>query len=383
MLEVKECLVLIAVWVTVTTIPATAVAAGREKNGQQLPSIPALGHVTVAKRQVSSPELCRGVQTAALCTNGYYQEWINKIFQCDEKRARYLHKGCQIDPQGNYCLSSPLWFDNTICNHSAECTVQCRSHLIDLRNEAGCCLDILGVPSEVWLACYIEPTTPECPCNSTTLPVLEPGWTPCDAQRERQQKLLTNVVCNSTYNLDADKTISSTMGCEDYMFNETALSKCAVDETGYYCHSDVDLYNKVQSAQTACNSNTCDPTCKDALTKLQSLGCCLNVHNNSGTEGIPGAWSTYDLWTRCGLVTPGFCEERFTDGDADSSSADTGDMGLSGSGDALVQAPTDLPRKYTPIATVSSDAPSMTIPSTSMLISALLLPVLALYLQLL
>ncbi len=287
-----------------------------------------LGSHKMIKRQAVSDteEFCCRVQTEELCSNGFYQDWINIIFECNEPEALDLHKGCQIDSEGEYCLFKQGRYNQTLCKTgSSNCTQECKEHLVDIQNNIDdCCIDILGIPADMWSKCGLERATIratiECP-STTELP--ETHSNSCGSNNYQQTSLLySTVFCNQGYLEATDTAISATEGCEDYAFYNNTLPLCFANKTGHYCFIEVDqIEQKVKNASEKCllSNDTCEPSCKNALTDLLSHGCCLNVHNTSEDD----IWSSYKLWKQCGLETPGFCKHLLTDLPIIMSSSDT------------------------------------------------------------
>ena len=111
--------------------------------------------------------------------------------------------------------------------------------------------------------------------------------------------------------------------CYDEPFAEYVVLHCGVNfYSGKPCYSQVQDVGLLDSFfNEACLSalidpNTCTEECTDALTKISTVfGCCINnLFNNTQTRydaTITTYALSYELWSHCGVETPGLCPVDF------------------------------------------------------------------------
>jgi hypothetical protein len=150
----------------------------------------------------------------------------------------------------------------------------------------------------------VEPITEQC-TPSFPLPDFMPGV----CSTNFQEQLYSRVLCRTEFLEATNDALRQTPGCNP-VFNTQDLSLCAVDEQGRYC--DIQANNLDGRASTACpNTNTCDSNCINTLNEIVSTaGCCL-ISRFNNTQTGERDWLSYDFWQRCGLTSPGFCEQEF------------------------------------------------------------------------
>ena len=108
----------------------------------------------VHKRQAG--RRCLGTFLDQQCTNGLAQERADLAFRCGQSQeAQDLLKVCQQNPMGVYCgiaASHKITGEEIailFACRGSNCTPQCRNLLMNIRNELGCCLNmILNFSSE-------------------------------------------------------------------------------------------------------------------------------------------------------------------------------------------------------------------------------------------
>ena len=80
------------------------------------------------------------------CTNGLYQELADLALRCGQSQAaQNLFNGCQQNPMGVYCgiaTGEKIPAILAACRGS-NCTPQCRNLLMNIRNELGCCINVI------------------------------------------------------------------------------------------------------------------------------------------------------------------------------------------------------------------------------------------------
>jgi hypothetical protein len=239
---------------------------------------------------------------------------LSKI--CCERHSRCLQQKLNGNP---ICVAidEPDTFPiQSACDSSTTCSNQCRDLLNDVRNRLGCCVSAYNSTDpqsiyrySLWSLCSVEPITEQC-TPSFPLPDVSPGV----CSTNFQEQLYSRVLCRRELLEATNDALQQTPGCNPvFTFQESSL--CAVDEQGRYCELRDNLYDQLNRVSTACRTttSTCDPTCVEILNNtISTAGCCfISTHNN--TEPEDGDWLSYNFWQRCGLTSPGFCEQRFDD----------------------------------------------------------------------
>jgi len=99
-------------------------------------------------------------------------------------------------------------------------------------------------------------------------------------------------------------------------FSGVLRSFCSRNDAGGFCYEDFGtLIPNSNSVARSCipRVSTCTTSCQSSLTAFRnSNGCCLNILNNtvfsSGANSFILPTLDNDLWSDCGVDTPGFCD---------------------------------------------------------------------------
>ncbi len=126
--------------------------------------------------------MCSAIQLETFCVNGYYQEFASLLQNCNRSGdAQRIQDGCIRNSMGAYCpLSGNFRLSiKRLCDSSSS---ECRDLLITLRNQQGCCVNILNNSNvytlyecssyaySLWSSCGVEPVTEE--CQPSTVPIV-------------------------------------------------------------------------------------------------------------------------------------------------------------------------------------------------------------------
>ena len=281
----------------------------------------------------------------AQCESGLFQACTDLTLRCQEPMpANVFRNGCQRNANGDYCGLTAAYIGevNTItstCESSltGDCTDDCRSLLMGIRDALGCCVNSFfnesteqdGIPSSyrrdtfsyaLWSNCGVETVTDE--CTASTVKVRRNDISPdalCNYVAENG-----NLLCTRNYLEPIVDALRDADGCE--AFANGNMEQCGVNENGEYCNTlTTELTPLFLAAQSACNGTTCDESCEQALMTLRNNGgCCVNtLWNNSLTaislEQLTGQDSgftflSYEFWSDCGLKTLELCEIELIDG---------------------------------------------------------------------
>ena len=279
----------------------------------------------IHKRQADTRS-CYGTILPQLCTNGLAQELADLALQCGESYdAHDLFNKCQRNPMGVYC--GDIAIDREIINdisaacRGSNCTSQCRNLLINIRNELGCCINIIFNGSSyshyfafsysLWASCEVEPVPND--CTSSTLirrPIsIDPSCTIFSYEVN-----IVSLYCSARYIEPILETLANENNCGN--FSQSISEYCEVNEAGVPCYEVINAtsiyYGNARSvcATTTTATTSCSEDCRAGLQDLKSsAGCCINyIHNDSG---INDPILTYEFWRRCGVATPGICEIQF------------------------------------------------------------------------
>jgi len=285
------------------------------------------------------------VTANAQCESGLFQASTDLTLRCGEPTsASVFQNGCQRNTNGDYCGLTAAYIGevNSItstCESSltGDCTDDCRSLLMGIRDALGCCVNSFfnestdhdGIPSlyrrdefsyALWSNCGVETVTDE--CTASIVQVRRNDISP-DASGNYVAEN-GNLQCTRKYLEPIVDALRDADGCE--VFANGNMEQCGVNESGEHCNTLItELVPLFLKAQSACNETTCDESCEQALMTLRSNGsCCVNtLWNNSLTpislaqftgedSGYP--FLSYEFWSDCGLETLELCETKLIDG---------------------------------------------------------------------
>lgn len=281
------------------------------------------------KRQENSDpdSVCRSVAFAESCTNGQFQEKADVFLQCnDPEEARRIQNGCMRNSKGNFCGNDPALLRNrirTACTSETSCNSECQEAVMNARRNFGCCVNIfndtlynnLPFNYSLWFRCNVEPVTEECQTSTISLPAqFDPS---CDNVTLRHR--LQSVECREEYVNSIRNRLLATEGCQNY--THPSKQECNANGDKTYCTLLIPLVtpnNYTRAGKSCSNTSTCEPHCVQTLNNITSTtGCCFVDRYNS-TQNNKIEWLRKEFWSRCGLTSPGFCEEYLNNSVKDS-----------------------------------------------------------------
>ena len=200
------------------------------------------------------------------------------------------------------------------------CSIDCRSTLEEFSSRFGCCIHAGGLSFSdhddsrrvftplLWSRCGVTRPDP-CP-NALTLPDSQADVT-CSFQCALTQALA--IECQHIYSTHIQ--ILEGCGAGNNLTSLEIRQRCGFNARGEYCglltfnfprEYTFSVYSKCYNFYT---SNECSVECKASLEEMVDMyGCCLNAMNTTSDESdIQHLVTRYDLWTACGVETPGFC----------------------------------------------------------------------------
>lgn len=280
----------------------------------------------VQKRQAAGGR-CERLTLNELCTNGFYQEYASLAVRCNDPTIAtgFLREYCSRNSLGDYCYFLENNYDTLVtnaCNSSlTTCTPACRRLLAAIRTRLGCCISIFNDSTSVfahlrpfrnslWSLCGVEPVTEQC-TSSIDLTGIQADKT-CTLQAYNQL-IYTDVTCRRE-NVESTRRALTSVGCRDDIFYSQMRQSCAVNENGQYCQTLPLQSSRFEArASAACeDTSVCDTHCIETLKDITSaVGCCFVDEFNSTSDEIPD-WMSFEYWQRCNLVSPGFCNARFS-----------------------------------------------------------------------
>ncbi len=277
-------------------------------------------HKRLDKRQGDPDQdsVCGPVIASESCTNGYAQDLVNVAQQCNNSElAQAFHGACERNSNGIYCAGASVMdfqFQNNffeICDSiNQSCSSDCRNLLISARNQLGCCINFFNDSTTIdqhyayslWSGCGVDLVTQECQPSTVNLPPVQLDPT-CNETAGPER--LHSLFCRKEYVESIRERLSATAGCQDYAYPPGDL--CTANRNGSYCVALLNPGNFIAASLSCRNTSTCDPRCIETLNNITStIGCCLNDHYNTTTRPD---WLSYEFWSRCGLDSPGLCEE--------------------------------------------------------------------------
>lgn len=290
---------------------------------------------TRSKRQVDPVTIlqCNSAVLVTECDSGLSQGIANIYAQCGRNElAAVVANGCAKSDSGQPCtqgiIDTILSFrnillyciDNLLPNVS--CSSQCRTALETIQSELGCCINAFYndtrisstfIPyfTDLWWKCGLEDVG-----TCSNIPSFVPGtrFPPCSDSSAFQSAL--SYKCTQT-RLQQVLNALAEAGDKCQYLVESNVNACAQRCNGNFCGVNT-LVNStaiidLRYAISICTDSLfCSSNCKSALNSVRtSSGCCLNNLYNSSS---PLQVTSYELWNRCGVVSPGFCPNMATAG---------------------------------------------------------------------
>ena len=199
------------------------------------------------------------------------------------------------------------------------CSNQCQILLEEYSYRFGCCIhaeprvtsdDMAKILTPLlWSQCGV--TRPD-PCDNT--PII-PDRSQTSDQSCSFLCLLVRYSALECKHL-ASKKIEIYEECSDTVSAREIRQECGFNEKGDYCGTIggtelEDAFLVYQKCYGFFTSNECQTGCRAELEALKErLGCCVNNMNStrySSTDDVPVLVTGYELWSACGVETPGFC----------------------------------------------------------------------------
>ena len=286
------------------------------------------GHYKMKKRQISDFDQfrrCQGTVLAEQCTGGMVQELVDLASQCNQSQAAILlQNNCQRNQMGDRCgiaLAHSFTTNEIETECVGTCTTRCQNLLMNIRNELGCCINVIlndtssplynptAFSYSLWASCGVEPAPDDCTNDLIMTP------TPIDPSCTLSAYLLRtgNITCSTRYIEPVLEALANVNDCEIY--SQVTREQCGVNEAGVPCYA-TDVTSMYVAASLVCTTTTrCSADCRASLQSIRSsAGCCINnIFNGSANEiaDVSDPILTYEFWRRCGVATPGICEAQF------------------------------------------------------------------------
>ena len=286
----------------------------------------------IHKRQADPEQFrrCAGTIWTQQCTDDLIQERADLALQCGQFQvAQDLFNRCQKNPMGVYCgiatgheITGEEDAILAACRGSI-CSSQCRNLLMNIRNELGCCINVILNDTSsrfynptvfrysLWASCGVEPVPNDCMSTLIQRPTsIDPSCTPSDYIQR-----VGSIVCSTRFIEPILEALANENDCETY--SQVVREQCGVNEAGVPCYEiRPTVASGFSRATSICTTTTrCSAGCRASLQDLRSsAGCCINnIFNGTALEivNVSDPILTYEFWRRCGVTTPGICEAQF------------------------------------------------------------------------
>lgn len=267
-------------------------------------------------------KVCNAAAIKDFCVpGGPNQRFLEIAVNCNDVQwANFAANLCARDSQsGASCLQATVGYAadifaiTTTCaapirDSSDTCSTDCRNRLAEIRNELGCCINIIFNRSDnayeplnqleifdysLWSSCNVEPAPPASTCEGGLTFTIPANQQETCTYSELQTIWLKEACSQAAFDGFTDYVRESPR-CQIYLDYFTGL--CSLDESGNFCTAtenstyDYDLYILPFLANgCATNTQSCSPTCKSLLQGFVSdRGCCVNAHYNSNFAVLLG-----------------------------------------------------------------------------------------------
>lgn len=242
-------------------------------------------------------------------------------------------RGCGRDKNGTYCRQHErnfpdpdymAWDVLQQCSlPSRSCSSSCRSALKSFAGKFGCCIHvsrvswfvednphILILSSALWSFCGLQ--RPE-PCSNIHTPTSASIAGPCTYGCYAYAR--SALICETI----GKQLIDTYTTCGRQGSGLELGQLCGLNNRGKACFElqFSDNTDYLLSVYSACfdyfSSSSCPKKCRKALQQFRSrYGCCVNVYNGTAfgesSQLLGSLVTTYELWAKCGVETPGLCE---------------------------------------------------------------------------
>ncbi len=253
------------------------------------------------------------------CINGLSQEGADLLQGCNESvAAQGVQANCERNSMGTYCeAAGQSHLFNVISNcvlTSPNCSSDCRNALVDARSELGCCFNALNMSASAILdysLCNVEPVTEK--CRTSTIKLRSIPIDPTCNNISLPQRLWS-IVCRQRYVQDIRNALSATRGCQDYPYPGGTI--CHANKEGTYCFPLEEIDDFTRVSESCGDTSACNSLCTTRIRNLSdSMGCCVNSLYNNTAFGPSASWLSYEFLSRCGLESPGLCQEVLNNAD--------------------------------------------------------------------
>lgn len=286
-----------------------------------------------AQRDVNTLRKCANITAYVECSTGSARDVANVYYVCNEPitAEQFYRFYCSRNTKNLYCGTAYYYLMDvqsatSACATSAtNCTDDCRSRLMNLRDQLGCCLNLYfnntlafadfgqTFSYSFWRNCGIEPLLADQNCTAQPKVIIPSVDRECDNAEER----LPSFVCSASYRDALTNALSQDSDCKG--FENVRLERCGMNENGDSCLGTPSLYHHASRAAVSCSElNTCDPDCLLILQRLnESAQCCINSFVNTTFFrhiGLTFDYLSYEYWKMCNLTTPGTCLLKFESG---------------------------------------------------------------------
>ena len=268
------------------------------------------------------------------------QKYLNSIIQASKRCNLFGYfdtdhiRSCGLDANGTYCRKHERNFPDpdylawnvlqqcSLQTRSGTCSSSCKWALRNFAGKFGCCIHVSRVS---W---FVE--------DNPHILILSPAlWTYCGLSRPNPcgnvPTLPSSTIAGScTYGCYAyarsalicdgigSELIDTYKGCGRKGAALELTQLCGVNEKGTACFElqFSDNTDYLLSVYTSCfkyfSSGVCTESCRRDLVRFRSkYGCCVNVYNGTAfgesSQLLGSIVTQYDLWSRCGVDSPGMC----------------------------------------------------------------------------
>ncbi len=238
------------------------------------------------------------------CNNGLGQELADNLQGCNESVvAQSAQANCERNSMGTYCVSAGQSHLTIVINScvrtstSPNCSSDCRNALVDARSELGCCFNALNMSASSILNydlsdCDVEPVTEECRTSTIKL-----------------RSIPIDPTCNNVSLPQRLWPITCTLSYKGMPY--PAETTCHANKEGTYCLPLIEENDDFTRVSQSCqDTSACNSLCTTSIKNLfDSMGCCVNSIYNATALGPRVSWLSYEFFSRCGLESPGLCQE--------------------------------------------------------------------------
>ena len=261
------------------------------------------------------------------CVKSHHRDFFSQ--QCYYQQPDEYRFSCALKEDGTFC-SELINYDTEIppaCNRTSNCTRACRAALVA---KFGCCIHLnvsqrfspgLGTNLELQKLqemCTFDVT------STCQLAIPEPPSVAPVAQIECSSFSANNdsLFCENfpSYTQEIVNMLTGN-GCSSLKSSGIGYyTLCDRNSSQEYCYLD---YVRTLSnlTQDCINSSVdCTPECRRSLVELkEAFGCCANSHllsySVATTTQYPSIFEHFysceknrDIWSHCGVASPGFCD---------------------------------------------------------------------------